>query len=349
MTKDELLQSLDNGKPNAEQAGQLLDMAMGDTDFWSDNGAPDAVAETDKDAATDDQVGDEEGDGKATEAAGKTEIELNAENSVVLARDGKHTIPYDTLVKHREAEQHWKAEAEAREQALIEKAQEMEALREQLEQRQADGKQVTQAQVRELTQQAVDAGLDPEEVFGDWSGPDMLKAVERIARQSQADLRKELAELRAVVEPSLAQQQAQAKASADTAHWSAIEARHPDVASIAESQELQAWIDAKPSFMRDALNAVIDRGNATQVVEMLDAFKADTGVAAAAPDAKARAQQIAQSTKPKPPATLSDIPGGRPAATNSFEVAASLSPLDLSQTMESWSPEQIEAFLNRTM
>lgn len=52
------------------------------------------------------------------------EPELNADNAVVLTKDGKHTIDYQVLVEERKGrradeKEHWKSEAEAMKPALL--------------------------------------------------------------------------------------------------------------------------------------------------------------------------------------------------------------------------------------
>ena len=107
------------GALSPEQAAAALAAGEGDTSAELENGGtPDATTVTDDAAATD---GDNKAkpDAAATgEDAGTTTEAGDPANAVVLARDGKHTIPYETLVKHREGEQHWKAQAEAAQQQL---------------------------------------------------------------------------------------------------------------------------------------------------------------------------------------------------------------------------------------
>ena len=112
--------SIIEGALTPEQAALALASGEGDTGAAPENGgAPEATTVTD-DAATD---GDNKAkpDAAATgKDAGTTTEAGDPAQTVVLARDGKHTIPYETLVKHREGEQHWKAQAEAAQQQLAE-------------------------------------------------------------------------------------------------------------------------------------------------------------------------------------------------------------------------------------
>ena len=150
------------GALSPEQAAAALAAGEGDTSAELENGGtPDATTVTD-DAATD---GDNKAkpDAAATgeDAGTKTEAGDSA-NAVVLARDGKHTIPYETLVKHREGEQHWKAQAEAAQQQLAE-------LQAQAQARADAGTTPTKTDNMLATAEAaIEAGADVG-IFGDFS------------------------------------------------------------------------------------------------------------------------------------------------------------------------------------
>ena len=89
--------------------------------------------------------------------------------AVVLAKDGKHTIPYEKLEQARQGEQRWKSEAE-RETARAAAAEAALAeLQAQAGQRAADGKAPTETdKLAAQAGAAIEAGADPE-LFGDYS------------------------------------------------------------------------------------------------------------------------------------------------------------------------------------
>lgn len=58
-------------------------------------------------------------------------------------------------------------------------------------------------------------------------------------------------------------------------HWQTIQQAHPDVEEIAQSSELEEWINSQPSYVADAARQVVQAGTAQQVVELLDRFKAE--------------------------------------------------------------------------
>jgi hypothetical protein len=140
-------------------------------------------------------------------------------------------------------------------------------------------------------------------------------------------------------------------------HYGAIYQAHPDADSIAESQELDSWINSKPSFVRDAYRAVLDpqgQGTAAQVIELFSAFKKETGAtqAAAAPttvDPKAAAKAAIAAAQPAVPASLSDFPGGRAGASSRMEALDALSPADLAEALEAMPQAQRDLYLSRQM
>lgn len=305
---------------------------MGDTStFLLDSDVP-AVAPVKEEETPEGEDDKNEPEEAVPEETAEPEVEEDPANTVVLTRDGKHTIPYEKLQEAREEAKQAKA-ALAELQAQLSERQE----------RQDAGGGNTVAQNAALAEQAVEAGVDPA-LFGDWTAESLAKGVAQLARaQAEAIIKEELAKALEPVKAKHAQDET-------AAHFAAIAAKHPDYESIAESQELQAWINQQPAFARAAYQSVIEKGSAADVVEMLDAFKSSTAAVQPAPEAvKAKAKQAAQQAQAKPPVSLSDIPGGKPGPANPFESVAAMNPLDMTQAMESWTPEQIEAFLNRTM
>lgn len=333
MTNDlqnEFIQSLD-GDLTPEQAAQLLEMGeMGDTGATPETGGvPDA------------SLGDG-GDGGAGEAgasqsnnAGAGEGEPDPANAVILAKDGRHTIPYDKLVQAREGERHWKAQAEAAQRQL-------EALQA-ASQAQAEAGQAPTTVDNQVAaaQAAIDQGVDPG-IFGDFSEEALAKGIATLVeRQVEARVSKAL-------EPIQAKQATDAVQS----HYDAIYAAHPDADSIAESKELADWIAGQPSFVRDAYAQVFTKGSTTDVIELFDKFKQATGVTQAvktpSPGAlKAAAKAAIAATPAATPASLTDFPGGRPAGVSAAEAMSSMDAHEMLETMQGMAPEQIEDLLNR--
>ena len=325
------------GALSPEQAAAALAAGEGDTSAELENGGtPDAATVTDDATATD---GDNKAkpDAAATgEDAGTTTEAGDPANAVVLARDGKHTIPYETLVKHREGEQHWKAQAEAAQQQLAE-------LQAQAQARADAGDAPTKTDNMVATAEAaIEAGADVG-IFGDFSEEALAKGIATlVAQQVQA-------RVNAALEP-LATKQAK---DAAAAHYDAIYSKHPDADSIAQSTEFAAWVNAQPSAVRNAYWGLLDAktgGTAEEIVEVFDAFKAagtPNPNTPAAANYKAAASAAVAAAKATPPASLSSIPGARVEGASELDRAADMSGPDMLEATKNMSPAQIEAWLDR--
>lgn len=336
-TQEFIQEHAPDGVMTPQQAAQLLELAQGDT------GAP-AALETDGVPGAVAAVEPKPQAVQAPEA--KPAAEPDPANTVILARDGKHTISYDKLVEAREAKQ----QAEAR-------TAELEAQLQALQAQQAPA--ATPGQSPEATAQtnaavaqaAIDQGVDLT-VFGDFSEEAIAKGVQALTAKEvervTAQLRAQMAEMAELVKPMLEKQQVDTV----TAHHNAVREAHPDIDSIAESKELLDWIAGQPSFARAGYEATYQNGDAGQVIELLNAFKSANGkTPAAAPplDAKAAAKAIIAKLPAQVPASLSDIPGGTAGPASRFEALAGMSPLAKLAAMEEMSPAQQQAYLNRRM
>lgn len=341
---DFLTQALENGGDlSPEQAAQLLQLGdtQGDTGVTApelSNGPAVAPAQT---------------EGQATPEGEKTaapdEASLTAENAVILAKDGVHTISFDKLVQAREAAQAAQAAKQAMEAQLEAANQKLAELQAQAQARAEAGQAPTQADNNAVAAQAaIDAGVDPA-IFGDFS-PEAMAA--GVAKLVQAQVEARMAAIDAKLQPI---QQQTAKTAAEE-HIAAIYGAHPDADSIVESQEFAAWKGAQPGVVRAALDAALTNGTTKDVIEVFTAFKAAKGqvaapqqpAAPAAPQvspAEAAKAAIAKAAAPMP-ASLSDIPGGRAGGTNLLEAMDSMNGPEMLSAANGMSQEQIEAWLN---
>ena len=339
---DFLTQALENGGDlSPEQAAQLLQLGdtQGDTGVTApelSNGPAVAPAQT---------------EGQATPEGEKTaapdEASLTAENAVILAKDGVHTISYDKLLQERAARQEERAARQAMEAQLEAANQKLAELQAQAQARAEAGQAPTQADNNAVAAQAaIDAGVDPA-IFGDFS-PEAMAA--GVAKLVQAQVQARMAELDAKLQPI---QQQTAKTAAEE-HIAAIYGAHPDADSIVESQEFAAWKGAQPGVVRAALDAALTNGTSKDVIEVFAAFKAAKGQVAAPPPAASAGQispaeaakaAIAKAAAPTP-ASLSDIPGGRAGVTNVLEAMDSMNGPEMLTAMANMTPEQIDAYLN---
>lgn len=263
-------------------------------------------------------------------------VEENAENSVVLAKDGKHTIPYERLQETREQVQQYK--------------QQVEQLTAQLAAQQTPGNtQVTQqnAAVAEALIEASGNNADVMAMFGDFSEEGIAKGVEALVNQRVS------VQVQAMIDQALAPFKQQQHLTAEQQHFAYIGSAHPDYESIPESQEFQAWKDAQPSFIRSAYDDVLNKGSAEQVVELLSLYKSQNNVSpkvdtpAPTQAMVEKAKQAVQNAPSKVPHSVTDLPAGSPAALSADERLSALSGPELLAEMENWSPDQVEAYMSR--
>ena len=340
---DFLTQAFENGGDlSPEQAAQLLQ--MGDTPGDTGAAAPEPSNVPDVAPAQIEGHAVPEGEKTAT----PDESGLTAENAVILAKDGKHTISYDKLVQAREAAQTAQAAQQAMAAQLEAANQKLVELQAQAQARAEAGQAPTQADTNAAAAQAaIDAGVDPA-LFGDFSPEAMAKGVAQLV-QAQLDARM------AAIDAKLQPIQQQTARSATEVHLSAIYSAHPDADSIVESQEFAAWKSTQPGVVRAALDAALTTGSTNDVIEVFSAFKAATGQAAVPTAATAKAGQISPAQAAKAaiaraaapmPASISDIPGGRAGPTNVLEAMENMNGPEMLSAMNAMTPEQIDAYLN---
>lgn len=314
MTKEaELDNSFEDYTP--EQLNKLIDGEFeGDTDDSETSGKPDAT-------------------GGQGEQGASEEIDLdklNAENAVIMAKDGKHTIGFEKLVEARQQAQEAKQQAE-------EARAELERLRAEAQARADAGEQQTAADKNaEIAQQAIDGGVDPE-IFGDFSEEAMAAGVKKLVEQH--------------LQQALAPLQQREQLTQQQAHEQFIYAAHPDADSIIESQELVTWLSAQPNFAQAAYQRVLQQGTAAEVVELFDTFKKSSGLtqeqsSGNGKDVHAAAQRAIANAQEQVPASLSDFSGGR-AGSNKADAMAEMDGVELLDEMAGMTPEQIDQYLNR--
>lgn len=342
------------GALTPQQAAQLLEIAAsGDTSFGlDDGGAPATTTAADAAALTEAGAANTNSSAAAPAAspapaptaapAAVLAAEPDASNAILLAKDGKHTIPYEKLVQAREGEQHWKAQAETAQRQLAD-------LQTQAQQRADAGQAPTKTDNQvAAAQAAIASGVDPA-LFGDFSEEALANGIATLVDQRVEER----------ISKAIAPLQQHQQRSAQDAHFDAIYKAHPDADSVAESAELKAWIASQPSYVQPTLHEVLAKGSAQKVVELFNDFKKATAAPAAAPapgkgqaavtDSKVAAQAAIAAAAPAVPASLSDIPGGRADALSPHERLAALDPVSMADAMQGMSPAQIDAFLNRSL
>lgn len=99
--------------------------------------------------------------------------------------------------------------------------------------------------------------------------PAIAQAVDAITAQAVAPLRDRAATL----ESTVTQVMANETRTAEQQHFDVIHKAHKDWETRLASPEFNAWANAQPSFSRDGIQRVLDKGTAGEVIELLTQFK----------------------------------------------------------------------------
>lgn len=264
------------------------------------------------------------------------EAEPKEEPPVVLAKDGKHTIPYQELESAREQARQW--EQIAKDQAAL-----VESLK-------AKPEPVAVAQepqvidIAELEGKVVDALMD-----GDRDTALALRT------QINAELERR-AEARAVssVKQDLAERDAQQAAQDADARLHAVAARVVDSFPFLDSESSAANATAINEVV-EWRDFYIAKGQSPDVALANAAAKIGPMYAPAktapppANDAAAKAAAVVAQAKPKAPTSLSEIPAGAAAPHDEAAALREMTGVNLMQKFAGKTPEQIMELMSRVI
>jgi|GEM_PF-3679257 len=176
-----------------------------------------------------------------------------------------------------------------------------------------------QNQPAEQTEKGTDGGssinslpdfeIDPA-LFGDLSETAIAKGLKQALQQVLPHLREHMRaeatqQAQQLVEQQIKPVAQQQEAQAASAHEAAILAKHPDAHEALASVQFRQWINDLPTFAREGVLNVIDKGTTKQVIEMFDTFKSGLPVkpamekkAVSAPLSLSQVQGSAPATNP---------------------------------------------------
>lgn len=316
------------GALTPEQAAQLLELPhQGDTVEQTEQAAAPAPAPAP--------------DTSAAEPNTKTDPapdELSADNAVILAKDGKHTIPFDKLAEARESAQLAAAERDA----AVQRAAELQA--------QLDAAKQTAAPTQQAAPAVDLTALRKERLQALASGDD--ERALQLDEQIDAE-RDRLADERAAqrMAAKIEQDQAQAAANALQRVATELKVQYPalDQSSPKYSPGAEAFVVAERDLLISQ-GVKVDDALRQAVNKAAPVFGWSNGQPTPKPDAKSAAEAAAAAianAKAPTPATLSDIPGGKPAGLTLEEQMAAKSGPEMLDVMQSMSKDQIVEFMNR--
>lgn len=324
------------GALTPEQAAQLLELPHeGDTVESTETASAPAPAPAQPEPSP-------AVDGESNTTKTDAETDLTAENAVILAKDGKHIISFDKLTEARENAQRAAAERDEAQRLAAELQAKLEAASRQPEVKQPEAKAPEAVDLKELREQHYEAVQAGDKTLA----LELSEKIEaEVVRRAEAAAEQRVTKREQALEAEEATKALQRVATEAKAKYPAL-----DETGKQADQDAIDFVVSK----RDAL---IQRGTPPHqaleqaVAKAAELFKWNGQPATANPkDAAAAAAAAIAAAKTTTPATLSDIPGGKPAG-QSVEArmeAGLMSGIEMAELMERMTPEQREELLNRT-
>ncbi len=222
---------------------------------------------------------------------------VNEPEPELLAKDGKHTIPYSELETAR-------ARAEQAEALAATQAELIESLK---------AAKVADAGTGE-TEAQDDVLKDFKEQYPELAtmlAPALQKMIDAGVALKTGEIEKKFSE-------ALAPIQKTAQDNSIDAHFAAITDAHKDFDALIESGAVDKWIATLPGYARSGAEKVMAGGTAPEVIELFDQYKAT--LAAPAPgktdaEIKAAAAEAIAKAKGGRPTSLTDVPAAQVAST----------------------------------
>ncbi len=247
---------------------------------------------------------------------------------VVLAKDGKHTIPFDELQKAREAAAFWQAQDEEAKQAQA------------IQQRQESQVQHQQVDLKALRRQLREATLlDDEDQIDDIEGQIDAELV-RIAQET--------AQQQFYAAMAAANEQAEQQAITSTAE--SLIAKYPDL------DHTKPTANAEAIAMVQALSAMYanDRPRVSALSDAVAKVASLFGMDNNPPDiseAATRAEKViaAAKAKPKVPSSMASIPSAPTPPSDEMQAIGQMSQQQMQDRMMEMPREKILALLARQM
>lgn len=299
---------------------QLHVLGQGGTVEYGETATDEAAASVATATPTAESAGTPTG---TTENESATSATTGEGDSVLLAKDGKHVIPFSELetARTRNAE----LEALASQQADL---------------------------IKELqAAKAADAGTgettNQDEVMHAFSEqyPELATTLAPVIKQMiDSAVTATRAEMQQTLDAALAPVKQDALDTQVENHFVTITTAVPDFEELRDSGKVEEWVKTLPSFARIGAERVLEEGTASEVIELFSQYKEAAGIKSAPKDEiltkveiEAKAKGVIDAAKGAKPVSLSDVPAAS-ANTNTEEPT----------TVEGWSqkfakmtPEQI--------
>lgn len=255
------------------------------------------------------------------------EAEGQAEEAVVLAKDGKHTIPFDELQKARDAAAFWQAQAEEAKQAIQQKREAFE--------------QSQQVDLKSLRKQLRDATLLDDEALID----DLESQIDaEMVRVAQATAQQQFSAAMAAANEQAEQRAISSAAESLIAKYPALD--HTKPTANAEAIAVVQALSAMYANDRPRATALSDA-----VAKVASMFGMDGNSQPDLSDAAAKADKAiaAAKAKPKVPSSMASIPSAPTPPTDEMQAIGQMSVQQMQDRMMDMPREKILALLARQM
>lgn len=255
------------------------------------------------------------------------EAEGQAEEQVVLAKDGKHTIPFDELQKARDAAAFWQAQAEEAKQAI--------------QQRQEALERSQQVDLKSLRKQLRDATLLDDEALID----DLESQIDaEMVRVAQATAQQQFSAAMAAANEQAEQRAISSAAESLIAKYPALD--HTKPTANAEAIAVVQALSAMYANDRPRATALSDA-----VAKVASMFGMDGNSQPDLSDAAAKADKAiaAAKAKPKVPSSMASIPSAPTPPTDEMQAIGQMSVQQMQDRMMDMPREKILALLARQM
>jgi hypothetical protein len=312
-----------------------------DAEYYENNpGEFDSLTDDEKDSVLsgnlieDDTEADEAEENSETSGAEQEEPEL-------LAKDGKHTIPYQELVEARKKAAEW----------------------EQFASQQADLIKSLQAAKVE------DAGTGDtkaqEAVIAEYQGefPEVVEDMKPfIQRMIDEGIKAGLSQFQTEINERVAPVEKIANETAAERYFSSIRAAHPDADEIVDDKAFSDWVNKQPSFVKASyMEALEYKRPASDLIEMFSAYKEAAGIKPSVVDEAAGIKPsvvditgqakdiIAKTKRTTGPGSLTDIPAGTTGQHDETEQMMTMTSRELEKKFWNKSPDEINKMMSKLL
>ena len=303
-----------------------------DAEYYENNPAEfDSLTDDEKDAVLTGEILEDDTEGASTEESSESSAagDVNAEEQQVLAKDGKHFIPFQVLEEARSKAAEWEQFA-SQQAELIKSLQEAKI--------QDAGTGDTKAQ------DAVVAEYNGEfpEVVEDMK-PFIQRMIDEGIKNGLSQFENEITQRVAPIEKI-------ANETAAERYFSSIRAAHPDADSIVDDKDFSAWVNKQPSFVKASyVEALEYKRPASDLIEMFSAYKDAIGMKPPVTDVTGKAKDIIANTKRSGPGSLTDIPAGTTGQHDEAEQLMTMTSRELEQKFWNKSSAEINKMMSKLL